>query len=390
VYSISGQWKWLISPNVYSRLAYLGEGVNLGFGMSRIKMDIDALVHGMREDVTHKMDRHELKYGAELHQGRIDQISYLPLDLSDQSTWTDSTLEVWRSEVHYQGWKGGAYVQDTWQMMIPFYLTGGLRYDFDWVIASSRVSPRFSLKYEVTPLTHIRGAWGHYYQVPAEATEIEGGESLDHEKAIHYVLGVEREFRSDVRGWVEVYRKDYTSLLTVDSLRQFSNDGSGFAQGVEVFLQKEGNPSAWASYSLSEAKRREYLDGEESYFDYDQRYLLSLVSSYSHGRWDFQMKWRYASGKPYTPIVEAVPDSAGWIPIDGERNSARNPAYHRLDLKVDTGFHIGHLKCGAYVEFLNLYNRQNVMGYTYSEDYSTKEPYYGLPLIPSVGLSVEF
>jgi hypothetical protein len=390
VYSMSGQWKWLVSSDIYSRLAYLGEKVNLEFRMSRVKMDINALVHGLREDVTHKVGSHELKYGFELHRGKIDEVSFLPLDPSDPSAWTDTVLEVWRSDIHYQGWKGGAYVQDTWRMYSPLWVTGGMRYDYDWVLGGSRMSPRLSLKYEILPSTHVRGAWGHYHQAPEEATEVAGGESLTPERATHYVLGLERRFTPETRGWIEAYRKDYSHLLTVDSLRRFSNEGSGFAHGIELFLQKEGNPSAWLSYSLSLAKRREYLDTREFYFDYDQRHLLSLVSNYQLGSWGLQVKWRHASGKPYTPIVGAVQDTAAWIPIEGDRNSARHPAYHRMDLRVDTRFHLRNVRLGVYVELLNLYNHRNVMGYSYNEDYSQKEPYYGLPIVPSIGLSAEF
>ncbi|MCK4814911.1 TonB-dependent receptor plug domain-containing protein, partial [bacterium] len=128
VYSMSGQWKWLISSNIYSRLAYLGEKVKLKIAISRIKMDIDAIVHGLREDITHKFSKHELKYGFELHRGRIDEISFLPFDPSDQEVWSDTTLELWHSEVHYKGWQGGTYLQDTWQLFSPLWITGGMRY----------------------------------------------------------------------------------------------------------------------------------------------------------------------------------------------------------------------------------------------------------------------
>ncbi len=40
VYSMSGQWKWLISSNIYSRLAYLGEKVKLKIAISRIKISV--------------------------------------------------------------------------------------------------------------------------------------------------------------------------------------------------------------------------------------------------------------------------------------------------------------------------------------------------------------
>ena len=39
---------------------------------------------------------------------------------------------------------------------------------------------------------------------------------------------------------------------------------------------------------------------------------------------------------------------------------------------------------------MNAYFRQNIEGYEYNEDYSEKEPVYGLPVIPFFGVRSEF
>jgi len=47
-------------------------------------------------------------------------------------------------------------------------------------------------------------------------------------------------------------------------------------------------------------------------------------------------------------------------------------------------------KMNAYFELNNVYRRKNIAGYTYSADYSTREPVYTFELPISFGVQGEF
>jgi hypothetical protein len=196
-----------------------------------------------------------------------------------------------------------------------------------------------------------------------------------------------------------LYEKDYKNLVIVDTLENYLSDGKGYARGVEFFLKRDTKKfSGWLSYSLGLAKRREFLDDVENYADFDQRHMLSALLDWEiNKRITLGLQFRYASGSPYTPTVAAVLDSSGsfWVPVKGERNSARYAPYHQLNLRLSFNYTFLGLKSSSYFEVWNVYNRKNIMGYTYEygsqyENNVNIEPYYSLPILPSGGFRIYF
>jgi hypothetical protein len=71
---------------------------------------------------------------------------------------------------------------------------------------------------------------------------------------------------------------------------------------------------------------------------------------------------RYATGKPFTPLVAADARRHAAIRRDARRAAARTTA---LDARV-TRYLFGDGMALVYLEMLNLLDRRNVMSYTYS------------------------
>ena len=147
----------------------------------------------------------------------------------------------------------------------------------------------------------------------------------------------------------------------------------------------------WLAYTLSRSERR---DGNERYhlFDWDQTHILSALASYKLGRgWELGARFRYVTGKPYTPPTAAVFDSdaGAYQPIDGAPSSARDDAFHRLDVRVEKTWTFSEWKLSAYVDVQNAYNRKNVEGRSYNFNYSRSGNATGLPLLPIVGIRGE-
>jgi hypothetical protein len=69
--------------------------------------------------------------------------------------------------------------------------------------------------------------------------------------------------------------------------------------------------------------------------------------------------------------------------------SARLPAFHQLDVRLDKQWDFDAWKLMLYVELRNAYNRENAEAITYNYDYSRNKPVSGLPLLPVLGIRGE-
>ena len=71
-------------------------------------------------------------------------------------------------------------------------------------------------------------------------------------------------------------------------------------------------------------------------------------------------------------------------------NSGTLPVYHRLDLRLDRNYVFNKWKFNTYFELNNIYQRKEVVGYTYNANYTSKEPVYSFVLPFSFGVQGEF
>ncbi|KPK67743.1 hypothetical protein AMJ87_12905 [candidate division WOR_3 bacterium SM23_60] len=396
VTSSSAEWNWLVTPKLYSMCAIIFQSANLQMEMNQWWLHTRVYEPGIREDLTWEMTHtHTLKTGFELRAPIVDWESFIPLNAADVGTWADTTLQGSRRAIKDDLYLGGMYVQDSWDITPRLSTNFGVRYDNNSLTKRASISPRASFRFDVDVVTALRAAHGYYYQIQ-EIHEMAENSNLDAKLARHYILGFERMVTPDVRSWIEVYYKDYEQLPTVDTNGHYTNEGYGYARGIEFFVQKKGEPlSGWVSYSLSWAQRKEYLDDSVNWFDYDQRHIVSATIDYSFAdSWYLGLQWRFATGKPYTPIILGIRDTLGnWRPVNGEKNSERLSDFHRLDVSLNKEFSWLGMKPVVFIKLLNAYNRKNLIGYTYSfgaDGTPIPEPYYGISIIPAIGFSVEF
>jgi len=287
-----------------------------------------------------------------------------------------------------------------------FNFTAGLRFDYYNTIPNefvTDISPRFSSKFLISSKTSIRAAYGHFYQFPG-SEGLKQNSELNSNKCIHYIAGINHSFSPAIKGWFEVYYKDYIDLVIKDSLGIFSNTGTGFSRGAELFLAKQkGVLQGWISYALAWAERQQSLMDKMYYFEYDKRHMFNVALDLNidnQGKWyvpiSYIAQFRYESGNPYTPIESAVFVNNQWIPIKGDINSERNPAFHTLSLKIEWEMSKSDkIHVISFMEAWNLYNHKNVMGrvYSYGTEYTNNvkvEEYYSIPIMSSGGVRIMF
>jgi hypothetical protein len=243
------------------------------------------------------------------------------------------------------------------------------------------VAPRASLSYALDKLTTIRLNWGIYYQSPGYEKLLDTGilydlskkytSRLDAEKAIHYIVGIDRWITNEWNLKLDGYYKDFSNLIvqkvvqgsnyytepvpgkdtrfssgwtrpitiTGDSLTQIPVNGSyGEAYGLEFFLAKKNimnnnRFSGWISYSLAYANTFE--DDKEYPFRFDQRHTFNVVFNYQINNWlDIGVRWQYGSGFPISQPVGIKPriilqdnnlDGIPETPVIATRKSSSDP-----------------------------------------------------------------
>ncbi len=161
-------------------------------------------------------------------------------------------------------------------------------------------------------------------------------------------LGYFRNFKDNTYELsVEVYYKNYQNLLDYkDNAQLLLNDhietellsGKGRAYGFEMQFQKvKGRLTGWVSYTLARTERQ--VDGINlgDYYpaNYDKTHDVSVVGMFKlNEKWQFGGTFAYMTGRPITyPDSRFVYESIV-VPVYNNRNGARTPAYHRLDLSA--------------------------------------------------------
>ncbi len=311
--------------------------------------------------------------------------------------------------------KSAAYVQYSHSLLHNFRLTVGGRIDyFNLINDNLSFSPRFSLSYAATPVLTFTTSIGQYHQAPSYVWLVSNASNrnLRYVTVDQYVAGVEYLLRSDVKVSLETYQKiysDYPASTTrpylvlantgagfggsSDGFAAFGIDplvstGSGEAYGVELFLQKKfSEVPCYGLVSISwNESRFAGIDGVTRSSAFDQRWIINLGGGYIlNDRWEFSGKFRFATGRPYTPYnADGTQNIAAY-------NSNRIDANHSLDLRVDRRWNFERWNLITYIDVQNVYNRKAADAPIFDErTKQVKQPEGGIGLLPSIGISAEF
>jgi hypothetical protein len=285
-------------------------------------------------------------------------------------------------------------------------VTPGINASYDTYNKHMLVDPRISLKYQLTRATALKGATGLYSKRPNidESVAPWGTKGLKPEKSIHYILGVEHNFSNTIYLDIQGYYKQLDDLVVRiddDDPSIYGNEGTGHVYGAELLLrhQMTDNFFGWLSYSYSVARRKDGPDEEERYFDNDITHNLKAVVNYKPSRyWSFGLRYEYASGKPYTDLLNVKTiydvDNDQYKPVyDGPINEDRLKPYHQLDLRIDKYWLFNRFILSTYLDIRNVLQTENVTSIAYNEDYTDSEEVLSIssqvPLI-FLGIKIDF
>ncbi|MET0554949.1 MAG: TonB-dependent receptor [Vicinamibacteria bacterium] len=404
------------------------------FGLADVIFDRAIAVRDLsvRQNLAWRSGRHTVESGVELHRlaTRVEfEISgdRNPSEGNGSSVrggaglpdMLDSSLDSTR---------GGAWLQDRLQATADLAIEPGLRLDWSDVNRRATVSPRLAASLRLDAATRLRVAGGLFTQSPGYEKliqsdyliDLSGGRELDldSERAVHAIVGVERDLRPGTLLRVEAYWKRFDRLIVggletaaeraarvarydfpevyADSVpteaivtTRATNDGAGRAYGFDVYAARnapEARLTGWATYTYGRAERTSY--GRTYPLEYDRRHAATFVSTWrASERFDVSLTGRFASGFPRTPVVglrvaavedardrdrdgnltELVPkrDAQGrpfWETDRGgvaNLSTARLPAFARVDLRATWRPRGVHGRWQVYLDVINLLNRDN-------------------------------
>ncbi len=305
--------------------------------------------------------------------------------------------------------------------------------------------PRLGLKYNIAERVRFKASGGLYSQnliqansdrdvvnlfygflsgpdnLPNKFTDKEGNvREVTHrlQKANHAIAGFEIDLARNLDFNVEVYNKNFTQLTNLNRNKIFEDNAdnasrpdaekkdfiieTGQARGIDFTLKYEYKRMyIWAVYSLAKVDR---WDGIIEYYPvFDRRHNVNLVGTYTFGKdlnWEFDCRWNYGSGFPFTPTQGFYEDvkfsginsnyvtANGTLGIQyGDLNSKRLPQYHRFDVTLKRKFEFRkNMTLDAVLSITNVYNRENIFYF----DRVKYERVNQLPFMPSAGFTLTF
>jgi hypothetical protein len=297
-------------------------------------------------------------------------------------------------------WRPSVYFESDVHPVEDLQVVLGLRLDFSSDIREWAFDPRMVARYSLTEDWTLKAGLGLYSQPPEfqESQPGFGNPELEMLQSAHAGLGVEHRFDQAWSVSLEGFGKYVWNRVvgTEGGLPPiFVNDGIGRIYGLELGVRAvpaEGNRySGFLSYTLSRSERSD-RDEDWRLFDFDQTHILTVSASYRLGRgWEAGLTFRLVSGNPLTPITGAIYDANAdqYQPLLGPTNSARNPFFHRLDVRIEKQWRFEDWSLALYLDLVNAYNATSSEGSSYNYDYTEEFPIPGLPILPSLGLRGE-
>ena len=310
--------------------------------------------------------------------------------------------------------KLGVYSNYNTLLFEKLTLNLGLRLDaFTALNKKSYLSPRFSLSYNLTNLTNINFSTGIYYQSPSYIwlEAYESNKELKMIRADQFVLGFDHRLTADALLKLEIFYKDYKNYPAskIRSYLVLANTGAGYsgssdnfasfgleplndkgfgkARGVEISLQKKLSDIPYYGIFSFTYSKSDFtpLDNIERAGSYDQTYILNLSGGYKFDEfWELSSKFRFASGKPYTPF------NSDGTQLVYNYNTHRMKSSHSLDIRVNKRWYFNNWTLITYIDIQNIYNNKNISSIRWNSREMKTDETSSIGLLPSIGISAEF
>jgi hypothetical protein len=322
-------------------------------------------------------------------------------------------------------------------------LNVGLRYDYFSFSQKGNVSPRISGSLYLQPsITSINFSYGEYYQTQAYPIYWDRFNSgvnqyLENSHATHFIAGIEHILNEGLKLNAEAFYKKYNKLPISERFVNFNDRtfrsekylslGEQKIYGFDFLLQQKFVKDIYATIGYSRMwsqinDLRIGYEGKSYISEYDFPHIFNIVvgKSFNNARseldkmnfvvkyasmllpfsddMEISFRWRYATGSPYTERIFSTSEqhrsggtswtNGGWVESDNI-NGKRYPAYHRLDIGMNSRFNFDWGNLVFVFSIQNVYNHKNIAAYRYNSD-GTIDTIYQFSLLPVAGIELEF
>lgn len=220
------------------------------------------------------------------------------------------------------------------------------------------LEPRLAINYTFSEFASVKAGYNRmqqYLQLVSNTTAATpldiwtpAGKYVKPAIADQVSLGYFHNFKNNMyQASAEVYYKQYQDLLDYknnaelllsDHIETELLQGDGRAYGLEIQVEKvKGDLTGWISYTLSRSELQ--IDninlGEYYPSNYDKTHDVTLVAQYTLSeKWNFGGTFTLMTGRPITYPDSRYVYEGIVVPNYTNRNGARTPSYHRLDLSA--------------------------------------------------------
>lgn len=332
-------------------------------------------------------ESYTLRSGLNVEQHLYNLLREESLPLPKSDTLSSSSL-------NNSSYKVGFYGENMLRLDRSLLVNLGFRLDHSALTQELRISPRFLVAYRVDSVTTLNAAWGLYYQTPTYqqllAASREGLPPQRMQRAIHYVVGVERVLRPDLTFRVQAYYKRLEDLISFQRLRSGEldhsarNDARAAVKGVDFEASfADARVMGWLNFSLMEAREINSLDGQGwRYRPTDQRITITAIFEYRVAdKWFWNLRSYYGTGFAF---VDDNPGVRGYP-------SLHYPDYKRIDVRLSHSFKIHAVSSTVFVEITNLLSTRNILSFKpIPKDQFTPDHNLLLPMNLNAGVRLVF
>jgi len=212
-----------------------------------------------------------------------------------------------------------------------------------------------------------------------------------------YELSVELYYK-EIRNSLDF--KDHAQLFLNTELEGELRFGKGRAAGLEFLLRKnEGLVTGFVSYTLSGVRQTidDVNGGREYRAKQDRLHDLAVVATWQiNDRWNAGANFIWQSGRAITVPTGRLDYGGTVVPVYSDRNAARLPSYHRLDLSATLQQKKNNSRKwkGEWVfSVYNAYFKKNAFSLAFVNNEDGKpvaRKTYLFPIIPSVTYNFTF
>lgn len=257
---------------------------------------------------------------------------------------------------------GALFTEADWFLNPRWVLRTGLRGEYSAYIRQFNLAPRVTLSHKLSKHLQAALAYGTFYQNPEDQYWVIQ-RNIGYERASHYLANMEY-VSNDFTFRIEGYHKDYRDLVN-ETARGLTNGGFGYASGIDIFWRDRksiNNAEYWVSYSLLDTKRL-FADYPVSATPpFAARHSLNIVYKHFVPTLNSQIgtTYTYASGRPYMN-----PNNPLFM-------SDRTRDFHNVSVNVSYLTRLFGQFTVIYLSATNLLGTDNIFGYQYSTDGSTR------------------